>query len=170
MFIEQLAHMQPVVWRIAINHRCIEALATKIHAMLHRGGQLHRYVRAQCLPLHQARQQPAHHAGWGLELQGSAASTDLTHALLNQREYLLYTRQPVLAFAGQAQPAGLALEKRITQVRFEGSDLPADGAWVMCSCCPARVKLQCWAVTRKVCRAGRGGKRFIVLSMMTGHG
>ena len=74
LFIEQLARPQPVVWRIAIDHSCIEPLTAQIHTVLHRGGQLDRHVRPQRLPLHQPWQQPAHHAGRCLELQGGTAS------------------------------------------------------------------------------------------------
>ncbi|MNE58323.1 hypothetical protein D3C80_1533440 [compost metagenome] len=128
--------------------------------MLHRGGQFHRYIRAQCLPFHQARQQPAHHAGRGLELQGRAAPTHFTHALLDQREHLLHPRQPVLAFTGQAQPAGLALEQGITQVFFEGSDLAADGALGDVQLLPCTGEVAVLGGDQKGVQGGQGREAF----------
>ncbi|MNN13092.1 hypothetical protein D3C81_1261110 [compost metagenome] len=128
LFVEQFAHLQPMVRQAAVHHRCVEAFAAKIHAMLHRGGQLYRYIGAQRLPFHQTRQQPAHHAGRGLELQGGVMPADFPYPLFDQREHLLHPRQPVLAFTRQAQAARLALEQGVTEVLLQCGDLPADGA------------------------------------------
>ncbi|MNZ42674.1 hypothetical protein D3C78_602570 [compost metagenome] len=128
LFIEQFLGLQAMVGSGAIDHRRIEHFPTKIHPVLHRSGQLHRHVRAQRLPFHQARQQPAHHAGRGLELQGGAARAYLLHPFLDQGEHLLHPRQPVLAFASQAQATGLAQEQRITQVLFKAGNLTAHRA------------------------------------------
>ncbi|MNP27655.1 hypothetical protein D3C76_1205780 [compost metagenome] len=128
LFIEQFEFLQTMVGGGTIYHRRIKHFATKIHPMLHRGGQLHRHIRAQRLPLHQPWQQPAHHAGGRLELQRGAARTDLLHTFLDQGEHLLHPWQPVLAFAGQAQATGLAQEQRITQVLFKPGNLTTDCA------------------------------------------
>lgn len=128
LFVEQLAHSQPMVGCIAIDHSRIETFTAKVHPMLHCGGQLHWHIRPQRLPLHQPWQQPAHHAGWGLELQGGIAPANLAHALFDQAKDLLYPRQPILALAGQAQAAGLALKQGITQMLFKPGNLTADGA------------------------------------------
>jgi len=78
--------------------------------------------------LHQARQQPAHHAGGSLELQGVAAAADLLQRVTDQAEDLLHPQRPLAAFFGQAQAPCLALEQGIAQMAFQPGDLPAHRA------------------------------------------
>ncbi len=93
LFIEQVVGDLGAAGLGAVDHRGVEFFPAKIHAILHGGGQLHRHVRALCLPAHKARQEPAHYAGGGLELQGFALCADLFDGLVDQDEDLLNARQ-----------------------------------------------------------------------------
>ena len=89
LFVEQVSRFGGLLGDGRIDHRRIELLAAKVHGVGHGSGEFHRHVRALLLPLHQAWQQPAHHAGGRLELQGLAAAADLLHCLTDQAKHLL---------------------------------------------------------------------------------
>lgn len=105
------------------------------------------------------------------DLQRRAADAGVLDRFADQVKHPLDARVKRLALLSQAQATRLSMKQRIPQMFLKPGDLPAHRALVMCSCSPARVKLQHWAVIRKVCKAGSGGRRFMLSSAMnSGHG
>ncbi|MNV99341.1 hypothetical protein D3C71_1946880 [compost metagenome] len=80
--------------------------------------------------------------------------------MLNQREHLLHPWQPVLAFTGQAQPTGLALEQGITQMLLEGRDLSADGALGDMQLLPGTGEIAVLGGDQKRMQGGQGREAF----------
>jgi len=125
LFVEQVLAFALGPRLRAVDHGGIESLATKVHPVLHAAGQFHRHVGAQFLPVQQLGQQPAQHAGRGLDLQRGTANAGVLDCLADHVEHLPDPRIQRLALFGQTQAASLAMEQRIPQMLLKPGDLPA---------------------------------------------